>query len=360
MRTIAFYIIISAFIFSGCKLLQPKSVSINDSDLENNSNLVEASPDYYLEFIGLKNYTAQQVVDSMRAKQGNTITGAKVLNACSAVMQRDLGFEYSSSKFVNPNYGYITLIESKPDYGVVEKSLPKDSLAIIEHWFPDGKDISDPVNKFSMNFYLQFLRTDGEKLSMKYKLIYNKYATEEEREFTDGILSHINQLDMSKELPLARETLRSDGNLANRYMALIILMRSMPTNNDLGLIFEQYFYNDNHLKSFSTYVLRESIKLRPDFDWSNTTHSVRNLINGAAVHDYDTILKILTDNNFSPELADQVLDPRSPILQDYLNAYESSMSEKALNLIKQLSGDKVNNKKEANQWLASQYHKVQK
>lgn len=360
MRYTFLLILFLSLIFSGCRIFQPKAVSIDEEDVELNENLIEASPDYYLEFVGLKNYTAQQIVDSMRANQRHSIAGVKVLNACSAVMQRDLGFEYSSSMFVNPNYGYITLIESKPDYGIVEKPFPKDSLAIIEHWFPDGKDLSDPVNKSAMSFYLQFLRTDGEDLSMKYKLIYNQFAEEEEKEFTEGILDHINQLDMSKELPLVRETLRSDGNLANRYMALIILMRSIPTDDDLNLIFDQYFYNDNDLKTFSTYVLREVIKLRTDFDWINTTVSVRNLINGVAVHNYAAVIKILTDNNFPDELADQVLDHRSPILQDYLNAYDSGMSEKALNFIKQLSGHKVTNKIEGNQWLTSKYEIDQK
>lgn len=355
MRYSFFLFLIISLMFSGCRIFQPKAVSIDDEAVELNKNLIEASPDYYLEFVGLKNYTAAQIVDSMRAKQGHTITGVKVLNACSAVMQRDLGFEYSSSIYVNPNYGYITLIESKSDYGIVEKVLPQDSLPTIEHWFPDGKDISDPVNRFAMSFYLQFLRTDGEELSMKYKLIYNQYAEEDEKEFTNGILEHINQLDLSKELPLARETLRTDGNLANRYWALIILMSSTPTDEDLELIFDQYFYDDNHLKTFSTYVLREAIKLRPDFDWSNTSISIRNLINGVAIWKYDEVLKILTDNNFPPELSDQVLDHRSPILQDYLNAYEPRMSEKALNFIKQLSGHTVTNKKEANQWLTSKY-----
>lgn len=355
MKSSLFLFLLISLLFSGCRLLQPKAVSIDEEAVETNTNLIETSPDYYLEFVGLKNYTAEQIVDSMRAKQGNTITGVKVLNACSAVMQRDLGFDYSSSKFVNPNYGYITLIESKPDYGILEKPMPQDSLPLIQNWFPDGKNISDPVNRFAMSFYLQFLRTDGEELSMKYKMIYNKFAEDDEKEFTNGILKHINQLNLSKEVPLARETLRADGNLANRYMALIILMRSMPTDDDLNLIFDQYFYDDNHLKTFSTYVLREAIKLRPDFDWINTTDSVRNLINGVAVHDYDTVLKILTDNNFPPELADQVLDHRSPILQDYLNAFEPGMSETALNFIKQLSDHTVTNKKEANQWLTSHY-----
>ncbi|MDZ7805962.1 MAG: hypothetical protein U5K71_02470 [Gracilimonas sp.] len=206
-----------------------------------------------------------------------------------------------------------------------------------------------------MSFYLQFLRTDGQELSMKYKLIYNKFAEEDEKEFTDGILEHINQLDMSREIPIARETLRVDGNLVNRYWALLILMRSTPTDEDLQLIFDQYYYDDNHLKSFSTYVVREAIKLRPDFGWSYTTDSVRNLINGAAVWNYAEVLKMLTDKNFPAELADQVLDHRSPILQDYLNAYEPGMSETALSFIKQLSDNTVTNKKEANQWLTSHY-----
>jgi len=177
------------FLFIGlCGCLAPKSISVDDKVIENNPNLIEASPNYYLEFIGLKNFTAQQIVDSMRVKQSEAIIGARVLNACSAVMQNDLGFEYSSTNYVRPNYGYITLIESKKDYGIIEKAIPKDTVATYAHWNIEGKDLSIFQNQTALHFFIQFLRTDGEKISMKMKIIYNQYAEDSEKKFSDGLI----------------------------------------------------------------------------------------------------------------------------------------------------------------------------
>jgi len=359
MRNILIATAIAILMFMGCGIFQPKPISISQSDLESYPNLIQASPDYYLEFIGLKNFTAQQIVDTMRLRQGDSITGARVLNACSAVMQHDLGFEYSSTTYVRPNYGYITLIENKADYGILEKELPDDSLDTISEWNIPGKDLHDFANQNALAFYLQFLRTDGNELSMKYKIVYNKFADDEEKTFTDGLLDHINGLDMNSALPQARNILSKDANLVNRYWALLILMRSEPTDEDLKLIFDQYYYNNNSLKNFTSYVLRETLKLRPDFEWKYVTEPVKNLISGSAIWDYDIILQFLTDFNFPSKLSDEILDHRSPILHDYLNAHESDMSELAFNFLKNISEEDLDNKKEANQWLTSQYLSTQ-
>jgi hypothetical protein len=343
-----------------CGCLASKSISIDDKIIENNPNLIETSPNYYLEFIGLKNFTAQQIVDSMRVKQSETIIGARVLNACSAVMESALGFEYSSTNYVRPNYGYITLIESKQDYGIIEKAIPKDTVATYAHWNIEGKDLSIFANKTALHFLIQFLRTDGEKLSMKMKIIYNQYAEDSEKKFSDGLIDHINSLDMAESLPLARQTLKSDGNLVNRYWAMLIMMRTVPNDEDLKLLFDQYYYDDNRLKSYNTFILRETLKLRDNITWNSYSDEIQNLINGSAIWDYDTILNFFTDNEIDPKIASDILNPASPILQDYLNAYESRKSETALKFIKRLSSEEVKNKVEANQWLATQYQKSQK
>ena len=162
---------------------------------------------------------------------------------------------------------------------------------------------------------------------------------------------------MTEALPLARQTLKSDGNLVNRYWAMLIMMRTVPNDEDLKLLFDQYYYDDNRLKSYNTYILRETLKLRDNITWNRYSSEIQNLINGSGIWDYDVILKFLTDNKIDPNLASDVLNPASPILQDYLNAYETGKSETALKFIKTLSSEEVKNKAEANQWLATQYQK---
>lgn len=160
-------------------------------------------------------------------------------------------------------------------------------------------------------------------------------------------------------MPQARNVLRYDANLVNRYWALLVLMRTKPTDEDLKLIFDQYYYDNNSLKNFTSLVLRETLKLRPDFEWRLVTEPIKNLINGSAIWDYDITLNYLIDFNFPAELANEILDHRSPIHHDYLNAYESDMSELAFNFLQNISEEDLKTKKEANQWLTSQYLSAQ-
>lgn len=343
------------FCLSGCGILQPKAVSVSNSDVMNNENLVEVSPGNYFEFIGLKKFTAEQIVDSMRAKQVETVTGTQALHACSAVMKKNLGFDFVSPKSVNPNFSFITLIESKEDYGIIEKDLPSDTLETNSNWNIEGKDLNDFSNKVALSFFLQFLRTDGNTLSMKMKMLYKQFASDEEKEFTNGLLKHLNSLNLDTNLPLARKALRSDGNVVNRYWALLIMMRTTPTDEDLGLIFDQFNYDDNTLKTYSTYVLRETLKLRDDINWDLYNHDLRNIISGAAVWNYDELLKMFAKHYSDSNNSQYILNPDSPLLMDYLNAYRKEMSKLAFNFIQQISPDNIDNKNEANQWLTSRY-----
>ena len=348
-------LIILLFFVSACGVFQPKTVKVNNSDVANNPNLIEVSPDNYFEFIGLKEFTAQQIVDSMRVKQSGAVSNDNALHACSSVMKDDFGFDYVSPKQVNPNFSFITVIESKEDYGITQKQWPSDSLTTNQDWNIEGKDLHNFSNQMALNFYLQFLRTDGKKLSMKMKMLYNQFASDEEKEFTDGLLTHLNNIDMEEALPLARNTLRSDANLVNRYWAVLILMRTTPTDKDLSLLFDQFNYDDLTLKIYSTYVLRETLKLRDEVNWHLYTQDLSNIISGVAVWNYDDLLNIIAKHYSSDYYSRDLLNPESPILMDYLHAYRKEMSEVAFNFIQKISPEKIDNKKEASEWLTSQY-----
>ncbi|MDR9414632.1 MAG: hypothetical protein RI564_00010 [Gracilimonas sp.] len=350
-----YLIFLLLYCVTGCGILQPRAVSVSESDVINNENLVEVSQDTYFEFIGLKKYSARQIVDSMQAKQTKTLSGNNALHACSSIMKKNLGFEYVSPKYVNPNYSFITVVESKKEYGITEKEWPPDSLETNTEWNIEHKTLHNFSNKMALSFFLQFIRTDGNKLSMKMKLLYNQFASDADKKFSEGLLAHLNSLDLNKELPLARKTLLSDGNRVNRYWALLIMMRTKPTDDDLALIFDQFNYNDPSLKTYSTYVLRETLKLRDEIDWKRYNDDLRNIISGASVENYDQLLKILSNDYSNSKNSHSVLNPHSPLLKDYLNAYREEMSKLAFNFIQQISPEKIENKEEANEWLASQY-----
>lgn len=202
-------------------------------------------------------------------------------------------------------------------------------------------------------FLMQFLRTDGKRFSMKYKLIYNQFARDYEKAFRDGFLEHVSGLDLEKELPRARKVLRYDRNLVNPYWALLILMRSSVSNEDLSLILDQFYLNNINLRSLTTYTFRESIKLLSDITWKDHSDQIKNILNGVSIREYSEFLDILAQQHFPTDYAHAVIDSTSPILHDYLNSYEPKYSGQVLALIKTLSAGQVHNKQQANEWLAA-------
>lgn len=122
-QLIYFPLICMIFLFVSCRLIQTKPTKVDKRSIKEYPNLVETSPGYYMEFAGLKNYSAQQIVDSMAVKQDSTFFRSRGLHACAAFLEGELGFEYASSNSVKPNYSIINLIESKKDYGIIEKPL---------------------------------------------------------------------------------------------------------------------------------------------------------------------------------------------------------------------------------------------
>lgn len=338
----------------------PGPVTISEGDMKKHPNLVEVRSGEYVEMVGLKNYKATDIIEMMKEGQADSVKKGSGIRICGAFMQNQLKFDDVAVQQVSRNLGYITLVESRDDYGITTLPPFTDTLGTIKDWNIKGADFSDGYNVWALGFLIQFLRTNGEKLFLKKELFYKQFATDKEKAFKKAFLDHINALDMETHLPLAREVLKNDGNKANRIWAMMILMRSNPSKEDITLLFKQTLMQDDQQKSIGVYVLRESLKLPEEIDWSEYQEYVRSLINGASIWKYEEMLNMLTSLKFPPQLAGAVLDSRSPVLEAYLNSFEARMSRSALTFINHLSEGKVKNIEQANSWLGAMYDRSNK
>jgi hypothetical protein len=337
---------------SSCALFKPKELSLNSTDLANYPNLVEMSPNQFLEIIGMKSYTADQIKEMIIDSQPESIIQKRTYTTCSSLLTNKLEFEYASSFMVSSNFGIVTTIESFEGYNIHKYQLPFDSLETNTDWNISEKDLHNVDNRSALRFIFQFLRTDGNELSLKYKSIFKAIASESEKVFYSGLIDHVNGLNIEQELPLARKVLQSDKNIANRWWALMILMRSEPSESDIDLLFKEMLVDESDLNLAALYVARETLKLKEEIDWSNHTNDVISLLNGGAIMFYNDFLKVLVDNRFNKILAEKVISNDSPILQDSLNSFDEKRRSNALAFIKYLSNNRVNDIMEANKWLS--------
>ena len=349
-----FFLIILAILIYSCSIFRPKDTTVSKDDIANYPNLVELTPGDYLEINGMKNYTPEQIKGMILETQQDRLKNNQLISACSQTLTNNLGFEDSNTFYINPNLGIISTIESIVGYGIEEFPLPPDSLATIERWNIPAKDLTKDDNNSSLNFLFQFLRTDGERLSMKYKTIFKTVALPSEKLFYDGFLDHINSLQIEKELPIARKVLQTDRNIVNRTWALLIIMRTTPSTADLDLLFREMLREDQQqLRNFSLYVTFETLKLKDKIQWVKFEGYVKSLINGGAVTFYGQFLNLLLKHNIDRNLSQTIITQESPLLKHTLNSIDEKSSKMALDLIKYLSNNKVKDLEGANIWLTN-------
>ena len=326
---------------------------ISEKDLKDRSNLLETTPGDYIELIGLTSHTPEEVYEILVSSQEERLIKNHKLSACAAIFTKELGFEHVSTRHVNPNFGIISLVESKEAFGIKEYPLPADSLPTNELWNIPSKDLHNYENSNALEFIMQFLRTNGEHISMKYRAVFKTIAEDNEKEFFDGLLEHINGLSLDEELPKAREVLQTDRNPVNRSWALLIMMRSIPTDDDISLLFKELMIKDaDRERKMAFYVARESLKLTENIRWENLTEPISSLLNGGAIWFYQDFLDMLTSLEIDPAIADQVINGKSPILRDNLNSFDDEWRDNTFNFIKHISNGEVKTKEQANTWLA--------
>lgn len=347
------YIFLSILFLSGC--LGAKSISVDKNEVALRENIIEVNPNDYLEFVGLKNYSAQQIVDSLRASQPENTIIKQPLNACSAVMESRLDFEATSTIFVNKNYGIISVVENEEDYGIKKFPFPEDTLETNKEWDKEIVTLKNQENYNALRFLSQFLRSDGKKLTMKYKAVYKMIAEDYEKEFKGVFFDHINSLNTQDNYSKARETLKNDANQINRIWAFLILATTPPSDEDLKVQFKEILGPSDYNSSLVSTLMLMHIKLKNDIKWDLYVDEVKSIINGGALWRYDENIKLLVESGFPANLAENVFSDNSPVFRDRLNAYHSQAYEMPFKLIKMLSENKVKTRTEADKWLAEVY-----
>lgn len=345
---------VTLIIFSGCNTYK-SNVELGQETLNQYPNLVESTPGRYLEIIGLKSLTAQQVLDSLRATQPERILENNPLSVCAVYLKKDLGFDHASAIQLRNNYGFVKLIESADDYGIRFTAMPEDSMPVIREWLPASVNPDSQNIMVNINFAMQFLRTDGHTISMKNKAIYKQFATPEEKAVVYPLIEHLNNTKVQAERSLITRVLEKDRNPVNRTLAVLMLMRVQPDDNEISLLFRELLVRNAWLSGNAFHATREILKQKKDTDWESVNPYIRSILNGGGIWYYEQFLGMLAERGYPAHFAEEVLTGESPLLRDHLRAYYKSGREKALKFVRHMSENKIKTVSEADAWLLNTY-----
>lgn len=354
MKVILSLLALTLVIFSGCNTYK-NNLELGQETLNQYPNLVESTPGRYLEIIGLKSLTAQEVLDSLRATQPARLLENNPLSVCSSYLKNDLGFDHASAMLVRKNYGFVKLIESAEDYGIHFTAMPEDSMPVITEWLPESVNPDSLHIMSEMSFAMQFLRINGNKISMKNKAIYKQFATPGEKAVVYPVIEHLNIADAEAWRKQVSYVLENDRNPVNRSLAVLILMRVQPDDHEISLLFRELLVRNAWLSGNSFYATREILKQKKDTDWESVNPYIRSILNGGGIWYYEGFLGMLAERGYPAHFAEEVLTGESPLFRDHLRAYYKSGREEAFKFVQHMSENKIKTVSEADAWLLNTY-----
>jgi len=303
-----------------------------------------------IEFIGLKKWNAQTLIDSIKL-----LNPGKPIHACAGQMKDELGFSgvsvvsYSENNNNTPSlYTIVTVVEDDKDK-IHYLTKPPDSLSLLDQY----KECADIMKKNSMIYYagaqIYNLYKKGAIDSAENQLKYFRMELKDVQPFWNYLSSKNSVADMN----LAIWVLNNDANLLNRQIAFAILSNFNNYDATWWTILQQQRFKKTPLRRPAMLALTSLCKNPRKVDWTPAVESIKSILQGTNLFALNKTLEALTKTKISPDLADAVLTDSGNLIYAYLNAEHAITKKRAVDFIKQISGDKsLENAEDCKLWLS--------
>lgn len=302
-----------------------------------------------IEYIGMQNWTAEEIQDSLKSLAPN-----RPVHACMAVLKQNLGFAESMvmsyfSGDIKSLYTVVTVVED--DHNLSYLPIPQNEKTTIEKWTGE-LDLDNRRNQNLLSNGLQFLEKVNDSLILSTDRINkSSFYSEEDSKFLVEFYNHIKDQNSEKDRALAHETIQNDGNVLNRILASVILLNFDGNKEEKYMMLDQMRSKDSQISRFSATVLNIMTKDSSKVDWSGATESIQALIAGTNLHNLGTTLEILTRTKISSSLADQILSDNTFLLKERLKVKHEETRKETLAFTSQISGKDITTSEEGLKWL---------
>ena len=305
-----------------------------------------------IEILGLKNWDAQKLLDTMKALNPN-----KPIHACAGEMKHNFGFAEVSSMFyiedfnnLSSMYSVVTIIENNDNSKIKYIEKPTDSLSLL----PQYTKCYSIIEKNPMIFFVgvqTYYLYKANKIDSLNKVLTNyRLKLNTVRPFWDFILSQNDVKDMN----LALWILKNDSNKKNRKIALAILLNFSEYDSVWWTLMNLQRYVEQKFSIPAIEVLRALNKNPRKINWAPAINSIKYILNGTNLFAFQNSLDVLTNTQISSDLSGVILKNSSDLILTYLNAKHDKTREVATKFIQQISGDnKLTNAELCKKWLLS-------
>jgi hypothetical protein len=315
------------------------------------------TPNADIEFIGLKNWSAQDLYDNIKASNPG-----KPFHACAVYLKDVLKFaDAAVTAYYSEGRMYILVIVVEPQFASRIRYNPplKEPKPVITRWSALAE-----IYKLHPNEYMFALQLVGYRFGTPHYDISKAGLS-----FGDDTIStikkvwHALELDNTpKDRSLALETLKNDANFINRILALSVLSNFLGQDSAWQATLNAFCDSDARVLNSATAVLENYARVQKRaVDWSPAVETIRALLAGTNAFAFIPTLRILTETKISPNLAAPILKGGGDLLLDFLRANRQSERDLAHNLLVQLARQDLGyDSVKWSAWIASLHNNILK
>jgi len=291
------------------------------------------TPQADIEFIGLKNWTAQKLYEDISKANPD-----KPFHACMSDLKDRLGFAgaYVSMDFSQKRpYVLVAVVEPQFASRIRYKALPGDARPAVARWSVLAEMLKSHADEFSAanQLYGFFVNKSDFDLS--------RFFDDESILLVKQIWENLSRMNSEEDKKLAFATVDQDGDSKNRILALTVLGNFLDSDSTWRVVVDSFRDQNEIVAQTATRVLANMVDLKyknKTVDWSSAALALRALLDGTNTFAFIPTVKILTATKVSPKLAGSLLKEGGSLLIDFLNAERRSEKDLAHGLLVQLAG----------------------
>jgi len=300
-----------------------------------------------VEFVGLKKWNVNDLVDSLIALDPNSN-----LHACTATLKQQFKFSDASVMSMPTEEGFytlVTVIEPQDSSRVNYKSILNYKSKIIVDWGELINLIEDFTTvQIGLQYYGGILKGDVEATHDKIKKYTDIIDVNNLNSLWSFLYNHQNAVDKD----IAIKILAADKNPTKRMAAVIVLSSFSNDDKCWQVLVETLRDPDENVRLMAYLTLNMYANyFARKIDWAESKSSLRWLLNGTNLASFEMLLRILEKTELTPELAEQLLCNNYEFISDYLGVQNIVSKSKIISFLKLIHKENFNTEEEWRNYL---------
>lgn len=303
--------------------------------------------DGVVEFVGLKKWNVNNLVDSLSALKPNNN-----LHACAAILKQHYNFADASVMNLATEeglYTIVTVIEPQDSFRVNYKSVLNYKSEIEVNW-DELIRLNDDIStvQIGLQYYGGILKGDVKATHDKIKKYTDIIDVNNLNSLWSFLYNHQNAVDKDISIKILAE----DRN-PNKQIAAVLILSSFSNDDESWKVLVETLRDpDENVRLMASLTLNMYVNyFVRKIDWTESKTSLRWLLNGTNLASFEMLLRLLEKTELTSELGEQLLCNNYELISDYLGVQNIISKSKIISFLKFIYRENFNTEEEWRNYL---------